>query len=393
MLKKIFHDIEHHFEEMVAIRRYLHQHPEVSFHEYETAKYIANYYETLQIPYQTNVGGNGVIATLKGGKPGKTVAFRADFDALPIQDEKDVPYKSKVPGVMHACAHDGHTATLLVFAKILQKYQAELPGTLVFVHQHAEELPPGGAVEIVKSGVLDAVDVIFGNHLWTPLPLGTFATRTGVFMGGADRFTITVHGAGGHGAYPQATKDALVVGAEIVQKLQTIVSRKLHPLDGAVVTVGEFQAGTAFNIIANEATLQGTVRYLEENVQQKIKAEIERIVKGICLANDVTYTYEYADGHPPVVNEEAATELVYECAGSISEITERKISPPQMVGEDFAYYLQKIPGAFFYTGAKKVDSDYPHHHPLFDFDERAMPIAAKLFAKVFFTYQAKHTGQ
>lgn len=380
-------EIDHHFNEMIDIRRYLHQHPEVSFHEYKTAKYIAAFYENLNIPVQTNVGGNGVIATLKCGKPGKTVAFRADFDALPIQDEKDVPYKSKVPGVMHACAHDGHTATLLVLAKVLQKYASELSGTIVFVHQHAEELPPGGAVEIVKSGALDHVDVIFGNHLWTPLPLGTFSTRSGVFMGGADSFSITIHGAGGHGAYPQVTKDALVIGAEIVQKLQTIVSRKLNPIDSGVVTVGKFTAGTAFNIIANEATLEGTVRYLQKDVQEKIKTEIERIVRGICLANDVSYTYKYNDGHPPVVNHPEETALVYGVASEIPEITDRFESEPQMVGEDFSYYLQKIPGAFFYTGAKIVDHDYPHHHPLFDFDERAMPVAAKVFVKAYATYQ------
>src|SRR5690625_3198188 len=194
MLKKIHTLIDEAFDEMVDIRRYLHQYPELSFQEKETAKYIAQYYEQLKIPVQTNVGGNGVIATLKGNLSGKTVALRADFDALPIQDEKDVPYKSKVPGVMHACGHDAHTATLLVLAKILQQFQDELRGTVVFLHQHAEEVTPGGAISIVESGALDHVDAVFGNHYWATLPVGTIATKSGIFMAGADRFTITAQG-------------------------------------------------------------------------------------------------------------------------------------------------------------------------------------------------------
>src|SRR5699024_6302657 len=177
---------------------------------FETATYIANFYKNLGIPYETNVGGNGVIATLKGGKPGKTVALRADFDALPIQDEKNVPYKSTVPGVMHACGHDGHTATLLTLAKVMQSYQEDLEGTIVFVHQHAEESTPGGARPIVETGKLDHVDAVFGNHLWATTELGHIETRPGVFMAGTDRFEITVKGKGGHGAYPHEPKDAIV---------------------------------------------------------------------------------------------------------------------------------------------------------------------------------------
>src|SRR5690625_3847892 len=260
MIKDIFQSIDDSFQDMVDIRRYLHQYPEVSFQEYKTAKYIANFYEKLNIPYKKEVGGNGVVATLKGDLPGKTIALRADVDALPIQDEKDVPYKSKVPGVMHACGHDAHTATLLVLAKIIAPYKAKLKGTLVFLHQHAEELPPGGAISIVESGALNEVDYIFGNHFWSTLPVGTIATREDVFMAGADRFTITIRGKGGHGAYPEETKDAVVIGSELVTTLQTIVSRNLSPLETGVLTIGKFAAGNAFNIIADEAQLKETMR-------------------------------------------------------------------------------------------------------------------------------------
>src|SRR5699024_6058212 len=196
------------------IRRYLHQYPELSFQEFKTAQYIADFYEKIGIPYQSGVGGNGVIATLKGGKPGKKVALRADFDALPIQDEKDVPYKSKVDGIMHACGHDGHTATLLTLAKTMKAFQDNLPGTIVFLHQHAEEYAPGGAKPIIESGAIDDVDAVFGTHLWSTTPFGVLQTSKDVFMAGPDRFEINIQGQGGHGGYPHQTKDAITIGSQ-----------------------------------------------------------------------------------------------------------------------------------------------------------------------------------
>lgn len=388
MLEKMYDAIDSGFEEMVEIRRYLHQHPEISFEETETAKYIQAYYDKLHIPYEKNVGGNGVVATLKGGKPGKTIAFRADFDALPIQDEKDVPYKSTVPGAMHACGHDGHTATLLVFAKVCQQFVDELPGTIIFVHQHAEELAPGGAKPLIETGVLDAVDYIFGNHLWSTFSLGTVLTRRDVLMAGADRFEITVKGKGGHGAYPHETRDAIVIGSQIVAQLQQIISRRLEPLQTAVITVGEFQAGTAFNIIADQATLVGTVRYLDASIQDQIRDEIEKVVKGITLTHDATYDYSYAKGYPPVVNHEAQANVIIDTAGEIDGVDNVVVGDPQMGAEDFAYYLHDIPGAFFFTGAQ-LEETYPHHHPKFDFDERSMATAAKVFLRAFFEQQER----
>lgn len=391
MLKTIHEKIDQFYPETVNIRRYLHQYPEVSFEEFKTAQYIADFYENLHIPYEMNVGGNGVIATLVGGKPGKTVALRADFDALPIQDEKDVPYKSQNPGVMHACGHDGHTASLLTIAKVVEEFQADLPGTIVFVHQHAEELAPGGAKPIIETGKLDHIDAVFGNHLWATTPVGNVETKTGPLMAGADRFELTIQGKGGHGAFPHEAKDAIVIGAEIVTKLQSIISRKVDPLKPAVITVGRFQAGGAFNVIADKATLVGTVRYFEEAIQTLLIEEIERVIKGICLANDVTYTLDYVKGYPPVINHEAETAIVLQAREQISEIdlTDDQPIAPQMGGEDFAYYLQKKPGAFFFTGAQMEGENYPHHHPLFDIDERALPIAAKMLISAYMLYQEK----
>ena len=390
MLTKIHASIDNLYSEMVEIRRYLHQYPEVSFKEYKTAQYIADFYEELGIPYEKNIGGNGVIATLKGRKPGKTVALRADFDALAIQDEKDVPYKSKNPGAMHACGHDGHTATLLILAKVMKEYQDELEGTIVFLHQHAEEETPGGAISIVESGKLDDVDAVFGNHLWATTPLGHIETRKGVFMAGTDRFEITIQGQGGHGAYPHQTKDAIVIGSEVVSQLQNIISRRIDPLKTAVITVGRFDAGTTFNIIANKATLIGTVRYLDPDIQSVVKAEMEQVVKGICIANNAEYILNYSEGYPPVMNHEEETELVFQASEQIDEVEKSVEVAPQMGGEDFAHYLEAKPGAFFFTGAKKEGHDYPHHHPKFDIDEKAMPIAAKMLIGAYMAYQKKH---
>ncbi|MEC5423688.1 M20 family metallopeptidase [Virgibacillus sp. C22-A2] len=388
MLKKIHTSIDTLYPEMVNIRRYLHQYPELSFHETKTAKYIADFYEELGLPYETKVGGNGVIATLKGGKPGKTVALRADFDGLPIQDEKDVPYKSKVDGVMHACGHDGHTATLLILAKVMKSYQEELPGTIVFLHQHAEEYAPGGAKPIVDSGAIDHVDAVFGTHLWATLPLGVLQTSKNVFMAGADRFEITIQGQGGHGAYPHETKDAIVIASEVISQLQQIVSRRLDPLETAVVTVGTFHAGNSFNIIADKATLVGTVRYLNADIQELVINEMEKIIKGTCVSNDASYTFNYLKGYPPLINHEREAALVLEASKEIEEIHTAEEVIPVMGGEDFAYYTMKKPGAYFFTGAHKEGNPYPHHHPKFDIDERALPIAAKTLIQAYFAYQS-----
>ncbi|MEY2191666.1 M20 family metallopeptidase [Neobacillus sp. BF23-41] len=379
MLNKLFAALEGSYEEMVALRRYMHQHPELSFKEYNTAKFIQSFYEKLQIEVRVNVGGNGVVARVYGKKPGKTVALRADFDALPIQDEKEVPYKSLVPGVMHACGHDGHTATLLVLAKTINDLKEDLEGTYVFIHQHAEEYAPGGAISMIEDGCLDGVDVIFGTHLWASEPTGTIQYRTGPIMAAADRFEIDIQGKGGHGAQPHKTVDAIVIASQLVLNLQQIVSRRINPIDSAVVTIGSFTAQNAFNVIADKAHLIGTVRTFNDSVRQFIEDEMERIIAGTCSMSGSSYEFRFDRGYPAVVNHEKETAFLTSCAQKVAEVTTIEESEPQMGGEDFAYYLQNVPGTFFFTGAKPVGSEtgYPHHHPKFDIDEKAMLIAAK----------------
>lgn len=386
--KNIYQAIDELYPETVKIRRHLHQYPELSFQETKTAKFIADFYEELGIPYEKNVGGNGVLATLKGGKPGKTVALRADFDALPIQEENDLPYRSQHKGVMHACGHDGHTASLLTIAKAVQDYQAELPGTIIFLHQHAEELPPGGAKSIIETGKLDHIDAIFGNHLWANVPLGVVQTASHEFMAGSDQFDITLIGKGGHGGYPHETNDALLAACQLVSSLQTIVSRQVNPLDAAVVTVGAFHSGTTYNAIAGEARLKGTVRYLHPEIQKDVKASLERIIKGVCSGFALEYQFAYKEGYPPTINHSFATEIIKETCQAIPEVSKVEEIRPVMGAEDFSYYLLKKPGAFFFTGAQLGKTPRSHHQGNVDFDERSFPIAAKILIGAYLNYQA-----
>lgn len=389
-MEHLFSKLESYYEEMVEIRRYLHQHPEISFKEVNTANYIKAYYEKLGIEVTGGVGGNGVVARIRGNKPGKTVALRADFDALPIQDEKDVPYKSLVPGVMHACGHDGHTATLLVLARTLNELKDELAGTYVMIHQHAEEYAPGGAISMIKDGCLEGVDVIFGTHLWASVPTGVIQYRTGPFMAAADRFEVSIQGQGGHGAQPHKTKDSIVTASQLVIALQQIVSRRVNPVDSAVVTVGSFVAENAFNVIADKAKLVGTVRTFNEETRTFIEKEIERVIKGTCYSADCSYDYVFDRGYPAVVNHQAETEFLAAAADLVPEVNLIEESEPQMGGEDFAHYLQRVKGTFFFTGAMPLNTPiaYPHHHPKFDIDENAMLIAAKTLGTAALNYHA-----
>jgi len=388
-LENLFTKLEESYHEMVEIRRYLHQHPELSFQEVNTAKYIADFYKDLGIEVRENVGGNGVIARIKGAKPGSTVALRADFDALPIQEENDVPYKSLAPGVMHACGHDGHTATLLVLAKVLNELKDELAGEYVMIHQHAEEYAPGGAIAMIKDGCLEGVDVIFGTHLWSPVPYGEITYRKGPIMAAADRFEITIQGFGGHGAQPHKTKDAIVIASQLVLNLQQIVSRRVNPIDSAVISVGSFVSNNAFNVIADSAKIIGTVRTFNEEVRDFIEEEIEKVIKGTCYASDCTYDYLYDRGYPAVVNHDEETDFLVSSAKLVKDIQSIQEAEPEMGGEDFAYYLQHVKGTFFFTGAKPdgVETPYPHHHPKFDINEKALLIAAKTLGSAAVNYQ------
>ncbi|WP_404275850.1 amidohydrolase [Exiguobacterium undae] len=380
--------VEQLFPVMVERRRYLHQHPELSFHEVDTPRFIAERLTELGIEVRTGVGGRGVVGTIRGGQPGKTVALRADFDALPIQDEKEVDYRSTVPGAMHACGHDGHTATLLAVAEILVGQKEHLAGNVVLIHQHAEEVVPGGARDMIADGCLDGVDVIFGTHLWSTTKLGTIGYRVGPVMAAADKFELTLFGRGGHGAKPHETIDAVVLGATVVKELQSIVSRRLDPLQQAVLTIGTLHAGNTFNVIADSAELTGTIRTFDPLVADQIVREMERTIKGVCDAAGATYAFRYERGYPAVVNHPAETELVRAVASDVVGADQVFEIAPTMGGEDFAYYLQQVPGTFFFTGAGD-ETFYPHHHPKFDFEEQAMQYAARILIEATKRYLAE----
>jgi amidohydrolase len=367
---------------MIENRRYFHMNPELSFKEVNTPKKISEYLNRLGIEVQTGVGGNGVIGTIIGGKQGKTVALRADFDALPIQDEKEVNYKSTVPGVMHACGHDAHTSTLLAVAKVLSEQRKDLAGSIKLIFQFGEEVSPGGAKAMIEDGCLEGVDAIFGTHFWSKLPVGEIHYRVGGIMAASDRFEIRVIGKGGHGAAPHETVDSIVVGASIVKDIQQIVSRHVNPLTPAVVSVGSFHAGEAFNVISDHATIVGTARTLDVDVQDLIIDRLEKIVKAACDSSGADYVFDYQKGYPAVRNHEEETKLLVDSAKMIVGNDQVKEMDPMMGGEDFSYYLEKVPGTFFFTGAGNDEEGiiHPHHHPKFDIDERAMLNAAKVMA-------------
>lgn len=378
-------------DEITQIRRHLHEHPELSFHEAETAKFIQDFYKGKDVEVATEVGnGHAVIVTIKGGKPGKTIALRADFDALPIEEQTDLPFKSKNPGVMHACGHDGHTAYLLVLADCLIQLKENIPGTIKIVHQHAEETPPGGAKSVVESGILDDVDQIFGIHVFPFGESGQVYYHSGFAMAGRTYFKLKIQGVGGHGSSPHMANDAIVAGAYFVTAIQTVVSRRLNPFDTGVITIGSFDGKGSFNVIKDAVELEGDVRYMNTENRDKMDAEIHRIVAGIEAMFGVTVELTYTNDYPPLYNDPAVTEqVVASLQKGLGEYL-TGISEYDMLSgsEDFAYYLQKIPGVFFYIGAKPKNTSnaYFNHHPKFDIDEDALLVAAKSVADVVLDY-------
>jgi amidohydrolase len=375
--------------QMIAWRRHLHQYPELSFQEEKTPAMIAGILRELQFDeVRTGVGGRGVVGVLRGGKPGATVAIRADFDALPIQDLKDVPYKSKVPGVMHACGHDAHTSELLALASVFARHRAQIPGNVRFIFQHAEEQPPGGAILMVADGAVDGVNAIFGVHLWSMVPVGNIWVSAGPVMANADEFVIEIKGRGGHGAIPQEAVDSIVIGSQVVTSLQTIASRNIDPLESVVLTVGTFQAGDNFNIIADSCRMTGTVRSFLPEVRDRAERRLKEIAEGVASMMGGSAAVTYRRGYPAVVNTEAEAEIARQAA--IAVLGEKHVSgmKPLMIGEDFSYYLEKVPGAYIFVGAgnPQTGAEYPHHHPRFDIDERAMLIAAEVLGRCALAY-------
>ncbi|MED3912680.1 amidohydrolase [Peribacillus simplex] len=389
MLDQLFQKLEEKKERMIEIRRYLHQHPELSFKEEKTAQYIADFYKDKNVLIRTNVGGYGVVVTIEGGLAGKTVALRADFDGLPITEEANVPFKSINPGVMHACGHDGHTAYLMILAEALIEIKDQLRGNVVILHQPAEETPPGGAVAMIEDGCLEGVDSIFGIHLMSPSETGEVTYHAGEMQAGRSYFKVKIQGKGGHGAMPHTSNDSIVAASHFVVAAQTIVSRRVNPFDMATVTIGSFDGKGSFNVIKDSVELEGDVRTMSSEVRVTVEKEFKRILAGLSLEFDITYGLIYLHDYPVLVNDEAMTDLVVNGIkkAGIPEIKALVETRPMSGSEDFAYYLQKVPGSMFYVGAKPEDGPvYPHHHPKFVINEDSLIIAAKAMAAVVAEY-------
>lgn len=383
--------LEERKEEMIEIRRYLHEHPELSFEEENTSRYIEEFYKGKDVKVDRKVGGgNGLIVTITGGKPGKTIGLRADFDALPIFEETDVPFKSKNPGVMHACAHDGHTAYLMVLADCLIQLKDEIPGTIKIIHQPAEEVPPGGAIGMIESGLLDDLDNIFGIHLLPMGPSGVVGYNSGYVFPGRAYFKLKVQGVGGHGSSPHLANDAIVAGAHFVTAVQTVISRRLNPFDMGVVTIGSFDGKGTFNVIKDSVEIEGDVRAMTDETRELIETEIRRISRGIEEEFNVTCEMTYTPDYPPLYNNPDLTEMVAEILKNANDkdITEVQEFPKLSPSEDFAHYAKKFPACFFYICCtpKGVEKPYFNHHPKFDIDEDALLVAAKAVGQVVCGY-------
>jgi amidohydrolase len=370
--------------QLVAWRRSLHQKPELGFEELITADFIVSKLQEWQIPHQRGIAKTGIVATIEGNRAGKVLAIRADMDALPIQEANEVPYRSQHDGKMHACGHDGHVAITLGTAYYLAQHR-DFPGTVKIIFQPAEE-GPGGAKPMIEEGVLTNpdVDAIIGLHLWNNLPLGKVGVRSGALMAAVECFRCTILGKGGHGAMPNSTIDSIVVASQIVNALQTIVSRNVDPLDSAVVSVGEFHAGTALNVIADSAKISGTVRYFNPKLEKFIGERIEAIIAGICQSHGATYDLDYWQLYPPVINDRTMSELVHSVATEVVETPIGVVPECQtMGGEDMSFFLQQVPGCYFFLGSANLSKglSYSHHHPRFDFDETALGMGVEIFVR------------
>ncbi|MGI9060995.1 MAG: M20 metallopeptidase family protein [Ktedonobacteraceae bacterium] len=380
-------DIDERVPDMVALRRDLHEHPELAFEEVRTSGIVAQRLRALGLEVQTGVAKTGVVGLLKGGasQPGaKTIAIRADMDALPIFEMNDIDYRSKVDGKMHACGHDGHTTIALAVADMLSKRRAELNGNVKFIFQPAEETI-GGAEPMVKEGAMDGVDGIIGLHLISDYAVGRVGVRAGTVFASADKFVATVRGKGGHAAMPETAVDPIVTAAYIITALQTLISRETSPFSPTVITVGKLQAGTAFNIIPETAELHGTMRAFSHEHREKMIRRISEVATGVASAMGATCEINFFDGCLPCTNDATMTKLVQKVA--VEAVGADNVDEGEEVmttgSDDMAYFLQAVPGCYFIVGANNAEkgASYPHHHPRFNVDEDAMPIGVEVLTR------------
>jgi amidohydrolase len=364
--------------ELIALRRVLHQQPELAFAETATAARVVSFLEGGGLEIRTGVGGTGVVATT--GEGGRCVLLRVDLDALPIDEQNEVPYASHVPGRMHACGHDGHTAIGAGAARILGRRR--LPGRVRMLFQPAEE-GEGGAQAVIADGALEGADAVLGIHLWNELPVGTLGVKAGPLMAAVDRLKIVVHGRGGHGAQPQRAADPVVAAAHVVTALQTIVAREVSPLDSAVVTLASIHGGQAFNVIPDEVTLTGTIRTFDPGLRRSMPERIRRIAAGVAEGLGCRAEVEVRAGNPAVVNDAKVAEAARRAATRVVGEANVVVPVPTMGGEDMAVYFERVPGCFVFVGSANRERglDQPHHSPRFDFDEEALAIGCEFLVQ------------
>lgn len=377
-------EAEELFEQIVAWRRHFHRHAELSFQEYETTAFIEEQLKKLEGIEISRPTKTGLVARIKGAKPGRTIAIRCDIDALPIQERNELEFASCNPGVMHACGHDGHTAMLLGVAVLAARHRDELSGELVCIFQHAEELPPGGAIELYEAGVMNGVDEIYGCHLSSNYPTGKLGVRSGALTAATDRFDITIKGKGGHSSMPELCIDPIVTGAQVITALQNIVARNIRALESAVVSVCQVSSGDAYNIIPQEMTITGSVRTFSEEIRAFIPQQIQRITAGICASTGADFDFRYELGYASVVNDETLTEAVKDAlAGWFGPDCILPIEPV-MPGEDFSALQQNCPACFVEIGTRDVakGTNCPHHNPTYIMDEEGLRYGTGLLAAI-----------
>ncbi|GAU75925.1 M20 family metallopeptidase [Fusibacter sp. 3D3] len=389
LIKKKIDDFS---KELIDIRRYFHQYPELMFEEYETSKKISELLTSWGIENKT-ISKTGVVGLIRGSRPGKTIAVRADIDALPIDEETELAFSSKNKGRMHACGHDGHIAMGLGTAKILSELKDHFNGNVKFIFQPAEEMP-GGAGYLIKEGVLEnpKVDAIIGLHIWPDMEKGYIGISKGPLMSAVDKFDVEVIGKGGHGAFPNKAIDPIVVGSQIITALQSIVSREIDPFDCVVLSSCAFNSGNVFNVIPEKANITGTIRYFNKAFSEYIPKRMEEIISGITIGFRCNYKFEYTQLCPVVVNDRAFTNFfengAKEIMGSEKVI---EIERPAMGGEDFSFYLEKVPGTFFFLGTKDEKNGISKslHHPQYNFSEEILSAGVELFANTVVNYLNK----
>lgn len=379
--------------ELVNIRRHLHENPELGFEEVATAQYIADYLAGLGLEVTRQVAKTGVVALIRGVQPGKTVAIRADMDALPIQELNEVPYKSKHPGKMHACGHDAHVAAAIGAARILWELRDQINGNVKFIFQPAEEAP-GGAEPMIAAGVLEnpTVDAIIGGHVWGGLESGIIEVMSGPTMASSDIIRLKIIGKGGHAAQPHTTIDPIVIASEIVGALQKIVSRQTDPFEAVVISICSFHAGDVFNVIPHSAYMEGAVRTLNNELRQELPQKIEKIIRGITEPYGATYELDYYLGYPVTVNDPGVTETVRRAAISVLGGDKVRVAArASMGGEDYAYFLNKVPGTYIRIGTRNPEKGICQemHHPRFDIDEAVLKLTPVVYAQAAFDLLAE----